>query len=125
MLEKTEFEKAVSRLSAHVKTSFTVRDDGTIDVSDSAYDATGINDYILMLVAREQETAKRAFDQGRQQGYHEAMQKAPRPLRGDFGFTNGTQKFLVWVGNDYIEAREVKNGNLHVMQEISKAEVYK
>lgn len=124
-MEDTDYMKAVKKFSAHLNTRCTVNSDGTLEPSEPSFDASGLNDYIRMLIARERDTAERAFKQGEAYGYHEARRNMPKPLWGDFGFTNGTQKFLVWVGGDYIEAREVKDGNLHVMQSIPKTDVYK
>lgn len=124
-MEDSEFQKAVSAFSAHLNTRIVMLSDGTIEPSEPSFDVSGINDYIKMLIAREQDTAQRAFKQGEVHGYHEARKNTKPSLHGDFGFTNGKQKFLIWVSDDDIEAREVKDGTLYAMQMIPKAEVYK
>lgn len=124
MFEKTEYEKTVSKLSEHINTSFTINSDGTINAAEPSFDLAGINDYIVMLIAREAETAKRYFREGEIKGYYEGQKSVPQPLYGDFAFTNGEQKFLVMARGDYVEAAEVKNGNNCLMAEIPKANLY-
>lgn len=127
--EKTAYEKAVSRLSTKINTSFTVNQDGTISVSDPSYDISGLNDYIAMLIHREQDSAQRAFKQGESRGYNEGRRDAERRYRnfpyGEFGFTDGKLNYVVRVSENAVSVYGLTKNSLLAMMQIPLEEAYK
>lgn len=123
-MEKDPFLDAVSEFSGHLNTRLIMNPDGTIEPSEPSFDVSGINDYIKILIAREQNSIQRAFREGESHGYHEARKRHVPPLMGDFAFTNGKQNFIVQARGDYVEACEVKEGVMHSMQAITKMQAF-
>lgn len=122
---KSEFLKAATLLQSKEIKTFAVNHDGTLSLpEDRTYEISAINDYIAMLLARENDTRNRAYEAGRRhgcaEGYREARAAVRRIPYGEFVFTSDTKDLVISISEDGVLAAEIKDGVHHIMQQVTR-----
>lgn len=117
--------KYAMRMELKSSQRFTINENGSLDITDKSYDLSAINEYIMMLQAREKDAMRRGFEQGERSGYHEGIKAATSSIYGDYFFIEHETKVVVRVYSTHIEAFNIREEIDLIMQRVDPDLFYK
>ena len=105
--------------------TFTLNENGAIELNNEEYDVSAINDYILHLQTQARDSFKEGYERGAAEGearaYHE-MRRRSHLVEGNSYFSNGGDINICVGVDEKVHAATVKNEVYEVLQEVEYAD---